>query len=340
MARAVVFVAPHDVEVREVDLPPPGPEEVRVEADRSAISSGTELLVYRGEISSDLPTDATIESLSGTFSYPLQYGYAVVGTVTAVGDGIDSAWRGTRVFAFHPHMTEFNIGLHDITPIPQDWPSDAATLLANLEAATNFLLDGTPRIGERVLVLGQGVLGLLTTALLSEFPLTDLITADLHQRRRTVSEQVGADISLDPMTVDIADRTRSRVDAGNGPDGVDVTFELSGNPSALETAIDATGYGGRIMIGSWYGTKPVEVPFDGRFHRSRIRLQSTQVSTIDPTLRGRWTRSRRLETVRQWLPRIETDPLVTHRFRLDEAAEAYRLLDSQPEEAIQVLLTY
>lgn len=340
MARALFFVAPKEVEVREVDVPDPGPEEVRVEAELSAISPGTELLVYRDEISSDLRVDSSIESLSGTFSFPFQYGYAVVGTVTAVGDGVDTGWLGTRVFAFHPHMSEFNIGLEDLEPIPQSWSSEGAALLANLESATNFLLDGIPRIGERVLVLGQGVVGLLTTALLSKFPLADLVAADLYGQRRTVSEEFGADVSLDPASDDVASRVRDRLGTKNGPGGVDVTFELSGNPAALKTAIDATGFGGRVMIGSWYGTKPVEVPFDGRFHRSRISLQSTQVSTLDPSLRGRWTRSRRLETVRQWLPTIDTDSLVTHRISFENADEAFRLLDNQPEAVIQAILTY
>lgn len=340
MARSVYITAPYDVEVRAVEVPDPGPEEVRVQAELSAVSPGTELLVYRGETSPDLPVDTSIEALSGTFSFPIRYGYAVVGRVTAVGEAVADEWLDARVFAFHPHASHFVTSLDEIVPIPDRCSAEAAAFLANLEAAVNFLLDGAPRIGERVLVLGQGVVGLLTTALCSQYPLADLVTADLYEQRRSVSEAFGADVSLDPSTVDIAARLRDRSEESAVSDGVDVTYELSGEPDVLDTAIRATGENGRVLIGSWYGTKPAEVTLDGRFHRSRIRLLSTQVSTIDPRLRGRWTDERRLETALSWLPDIDTNRLVTHRIPVERAADAYELLDERPDEAVQVLLTY
>lgn len=340
MAQAVYLTEPYEVELRQIDVPDPAPGEVRVRAEVSAISAGTELLVYRGEASPDLAADTSIEALAESLDFPLQYGYAVVGRVTAVGDDIDAEWLGRRVFAFHPHASHFTVALDDVVPLPERLSDEAGSLLANFEAATNVLLDGTPRLGERVLVLGQGVLGLLTTALLSQFPLADLVTADLYERRRTVSEAFGADLSLDPTTTDVVDRVRKRATEGAGSDGADLTYDLSGNPDALDTGIEATGYGGRVLIGSWYGTKPVELTLDGRFHRSRISLLSTQVSTIEPQLRGRWTKDRRLETARRWLPEIDTDRLVTHRRPVDRAADAYELLDDRPEDAMQVLLTY
>lgn len=340
MARAVYFTDPHTVEVRAVDVPDPGPGEVRVDANLSAISPGTELLVYRGETTSDLPTDPSLEAMSGTLDFPLRYGYAVVGRVTGTGEEVPERWLDTRVFAFHPHASRFTVPLDQVVALPADCPDEAGALFANLEAATNFLLDGSPRIGERALVIGQGVVGLLTTAVLSEFPLADLVTADLHERRRQASETFGADASLDPAQGDVAEGVRDWFEGAGVQDGADVTFELSGDPDALDTAVDATGYGGRILIGSWYGTKPADVTLDGRFHRSRIRLLSSQVSTIDPQLRGRWTKDRRRETVRRRLTAIDADRLVTHRIPVERAAEAYELLDERPEEAIQVLLTY
>lgn len=340
MARALYFTGPYELELREIDIPDPAPGEVRVQAELSAISPGTELLVYRGETAPNLAADMSIEALSETLSFPLQYGYSVVGRVTAVAHDIKDEWLDTRVFAFHPHASHFTVSLDDVVPLPDRCSDEAAALLANVEAATNVLLDGTPRIGERVLILGQGVLGLLTTALLSQYPLTDIVTADLYERRRTVSEAFGADVSLDPATTDIVDRVQERATESAVSDGMDLTYELSGNPDALDTAIEATGYGGRVLIGSWYGMKPVEMTLDGRFHRSRIRLISTQVSTIDPRLRGRWTKERRLETARRWLPDIDTDRLVTHRIPIERAADAYELLDDHSDDAIQVLLTY
>lgn len=338
-ARALYFTAPYELEVRRVDVPEPAPDEVRVEAALSAISSGTELLVYRGEVPRNVSTDLKIKALRGTFSFPLQYGYAVVGRVTDVGSDVDDGWVGSRVFAFHPHASEFVASIGDVVRVPDRCSDEAAALLANLEAASNFLLDGRPLFWESVVVLGQGVVGLLTTKLLSEFPLETLVTADPHERRRDVSVSFGADACIDPAGVDVAAHVREAVTNGSS-NGVDLTYELSGEPEALSTAIEATGFGGRVVIGSWYGSKPVELELGGHFHRSRIRLMSSQVSTIDPTLRSRWSRTRRLQAAASWLDEVDIDALVTHRLSVERAADAFNLLDDRPEDAIQVLLTY
>lgn len=337
--RALFFTAPYELEVRQFDVPDPAAGEVRVDATLSAISAGTELLVYRDEVPRTLPTDQRIESLSGSFSFPLRYGYAVVGRVTAVGAEVDPELVGNRVFAFHPHASQFVTSVDDIVPVPEGCSDESAALLANLEAATNFLLDGRPRFEERVLVLGQGVVGLLTTRLLAQYPLESLITADLYEARRAVSTAYGADQCLNPDENDVATLVGD-VDGDGIAAGVDLTYELSGDPAALSTAIGATGYDGRVVVGSWYGSKPVELDLGGHFHRSRIRLLSSQVSTIDPAQRGRWSRERRLQAARRWLDTVDVDALVTHRLPVEQADAAFDLLDSRPNEAIQVLLTY
>ena len=122
--------------------------------------------------------------------------------------------------------------------------------------------------------------------------------------------------------------------------GADLTFELSGNPTALNDAIALTAFSGRIVIGSWYGEKQVEVNLGGTFHRSRIKLISSQVSTIAPELEGRWDKARRFDAAWKALERTRPEKWITHRFPLEEAAQAYRLLDESPQDAIQVLLTY
>jgi threonine dehydrogenase-like Zn-dependent dehydrogenase len=120
----------------------------------------------------------------------------------------------------------------------------------------------------------------------------------------------------------------------------DLTYELSGNPAALDQAIAATGFNGRVVIGSWYGQKQAHLNLGGRFHRSRLHLISSQVSTIAPQWAGRWTKPRRLQVAWQMLQQVRPAPLITHRFPIAEAAAAYALLDRQPQEAMQVLLTY
>lgn len=354
-ARRVSFASPHRVEVRERRVPDPGEGELLVDAAVSAISPGTELLIYRGDVSEDLDADPALETLSGSLSYPVSYGYAAVGTVTAAGEGVDGEWVGRRVFAFHPHASRFVAPVEAVVPVPEGVGTAEAAFLANAETAVNFLLDGTPRVGERVVVFGQGVVGLLTTAILARSPVSTLLTADCHGRRRALSESLGADRSVDPDGTDVAARvpelarSAGGVTTGEngdgtdpGPDGglADLAYELSGNPDALDAAIDATGYGGRVVVGSWYGEKTVELDLDGRYHRSRIELKSSQVSTLDPELRGRWSTDRRLAEAWRWVEELDVGRLVTHRIPVEEAPRAYDLLANRPEEAVQVLLTY
>lgn len=352
-AQSVYFTGPREVEVRETAVPDPGPDELKVAATVSAISSGTELLLYRGEMNPEITADETLETLSGSFSYPFPYGYAVVGTVTAVGADVDPAWHGETVLAFHPHASEFVVGVDEVSVVPADVPPAVAAFLPNVETAVNLILDGEPRIGERAIVFGQGVVGLLTTALLAETPLSSLVTVDRYEQRRQLSTAFGADRSLEPTETDPVAAVHKQLgppDRPGSPSGrtereqlprrADLTYELSGNPAALDAAVDATGYGGRVVVGSWYGTKTAELSLDGRYHRSRIRLISSQVSTIAPERRGRWTVARRLATAWRRLEDVETGRLVTHRVPVADAPEAYELLDERPDETVQVMLTY
>lgn len=325
------FVGPREIKLREGPVPEPGEGEVRVRTERSAISAGTELRIYRGEASPDLPVDPTIKALPGTLAFPLQYGYAAVGRVSALGEGVEKKWLDRRVFAFHPHASHFVASPTELHPLPDGCETEAATLLPTVETAVNLVLDGAPLIGERVVVFGQGVVGLSTTALLSRFPLGRLLTVERLARRRELSDTLGADSSLE---------SADEVAGALGDDGGDLSYELTGDPAGLDAAIDATGYGGRVVVGSWYGQRPATLQLDGRFHRSRVRMEASQVSTIAPRLRGRWTKGRRIRVAWRWLDALDTDQLITHRFPVDRANEAYQLLDERPEEAVQVMLTY
>jgi 2-desacetyl-2-hydroxyethyl bacteriochlorophyllide A dehydrogenase len=339
-ARALYFTAPYQVAVREECLPQPAPGQVLVQTMVSAISPGTELLIYRGQAPTDMPVDATIAALAGEFGFPLKYGYAAAGRVIAVGSPAEQAWRGRLVFAFQPHASHFVGAADDLLPLPDTIGPEEAVFLPNMETAVNFLMDGHPAIGEHVVVFGQGVVGLLTTALLAQFPLARLITLDRYASRRQRSLALGAHLSLDAAAADILDRLQGCFQEQEADAGADLTYELSGNPGALDQAIAVTGFSGRIVIGSWYGQKRADLNLGGRFHRSRIRLISSQVSTIAPEWGGRWTKRRRLQIAWRMLQQLGPAPLITHRFPLERANHAYALLDQHPEEAIQVLLTY
>ncbi|KAB1194491.1 zinc-binding dehydrogenase [Haloferax sp. MBLA0076] len=328
MGRAVYFVGPERVEVRDRAVPEPGPGEVRVQTLTSAVSSGTERLVYRGEAPTDVPADESIAALDGDLSFPLRYGYAAVGEVEAVGDDVGSEWLGRRVFAFNPHETRFLATPGELYLVPDDVSDTQAAMLPTMETALNFVMDGNPLIGEHVVVFGQGVVGLVTTALLSQFPLASLTVADCVPERRALALDLGATAAVHPESLDPP------------ADGADLTFELSGNPDALDDALAVTRYAGRVLVGSWYGTKPVTLDLGGRFHRSRISVESSQVSTIAPELRGRWDADRRFSLAWEHLSDLPLDSLVTHHVAIENAPRAYRLLEDDPDEAVQILFTY
>ena len=337
---ALQFKGPYRIEVQQESTDLPGRNQVLVEAILSAISPGTELLVYRGQWPEDLKVDATIPTLAGKFSYPLKYGYAAVGRVIKIGTDVDSAWLERRVFAFSPHQAYFLSTPDELLPLPASIPSEEAGFLPSMETAVSFVMDGKPLIGEFVGVFGQGVIGLLTTALLARIPLSRLVTLDKYSLRRDKSLEFGADECLDPSDRDISARLRDLLDLDDSDSGLDLTYELSGNPEALDMAIAATGFSGRVVIGSWYGTKKAAVDLGGRFHRGRIQILSSQVSRLAPELTARWTKSRRLQLALRMLPEIRPSRLITHRFHISRAPEAYALLHEHPGDALQVILTY
>lgn len=333
--QAVYFTDIGQVTVRKESTPMPGPTQVLVQTRYSAISPGTEMLLYRGQFPPELSLDANIPDLSGGFKYPLKYGYASVGKVIQIGSKVDPIWTDREVFAFHPHESHFITSVQELQPLPAGLSIEDALFLPNMETAVNFLLDSRPILGERVVVLGQGIVGLLTTALLAWYPLSKLITLDRYPLRRQASLTLGAHESLDTDSPETAQNLERIF-----PTGADLVFELSGNPEVLNQAIQLTGHSGRVIIGSWYGTKLAELKLGGRFHRERINLISSQVSSLTPELSGRWDKARRLQVAWEALAALRPSRLITQRIPLEEAPVAYQLIDREPENAIQVVLDY
>jgi 2-desacetyl-2-hydroxyethyl bacteriochlorophyllide A dehydrogenase len=334
-SQTLFFIAPRQIEIRSTDLPELKTGEVLVQVICSAISAGTEMLIYQGRFPRTLETDSVISSLRGGFKYPLAYGYACVGKVVEIGREVNGKWLNRPVFAFQPHTSYFISKPESLFSIPESLPPETACFFPNMETAINLVQDAAPIFGERVLVLGQGIIGLLTTSLLREFPLETLITADPYELRRKASLNLKASETLDPSSENFQNDLSAYAQRK-----FDLTFELSGNPSAMDDALTLTCFSGRIIIGSWYGEKKVEVDLGGEFHRSRIKLISSQVSTIAPELSARWDKARRFESAWQALERVKPEKWITHRFPIEKAEVAYRLLDENPQEAIQILLTY
>lgn len=328
------FTGPGQVEVRQESVPPPGEGELLVQTALTGISAGTEMLIYRGHFPQELPLDENLPALSGSLHYPLSYGYSAVGRVLETGPGVDPAWMDRRVFAFQPHATHFIAQPQELMPLPSGIENEEAVFLPNMETAVNLVMDGAPLIGERVVVFGQGIVGLLTAALLARFPLANLVTLDRIPMRRQAAIELGAHVSLDPEEENDLARLQALL-----PQGADLVYELSGSPAALDQAIAATGYAGRVVIGSWYGQKRASLDLGGRFHRNRIRLMSSQVSTLAPELSGRWDKRRRFEVAWEMLRQVKPARWITQRVPFAQAAQAYQMIDQNPEDTIQVILT-
>jgi 2-desacetyl-2-hydroxyethyl bacteriochlorophyllide A dehydrogenase len=332
-APALWFIAPRTVEFRREVVPPPGPGEVRVRAYASALSQGTELLVYRGEVSPDLPLD--LPTLRGSFAFPIKYGYATVGRIVDVGAGVGDWAVGDVVFVHHPHQPVFVVSATLPVRLPPGLDPFLGLFTANLETAVNVLLDTPLHLGDVVAVFGQGIVGMLVAQLLKRAGAGRVLAVEPLPHRRAAALRAGVDAAF-PPDKDLPKRIRQ----ATGGRGADIAIEASGASSALQAAVDTVAVEGIIIAVSWYGTKAATLALGGHFHRGRVQLRSSQVGQINPALAPRWDRARRTALVMELLPQLRLADLISHRIPFAQAPEAYRLLDGHAENALQVILTY
>lgn len=327
-ARAVHFVAPRRVELREVEVPDPPDGHLLVATEWSGISSGTELLAYRGEVDPDLPLDETLGALAGTFAYPFRYGYSAVGRVVRPAAPFR---EGQRVFAFHPHQDRFVADAREAVAV-DDLDPRAATLYPLVETAVQVCLDAAPRLGETVVVVGLGAVGILAAALLVRTGAV-VVGSEPEPARRAAAQAFGVR-AVGP------DEVEEVVTAQTGGRGADLVVESSGNPQALAAALGLLAHEGTALVCSWYGTKPVPLPLGAAFHRRRLAVASTQVSTLPAALTARWDRSRRAELAWALVRELPLGALATHGFTFEEAAEAYACADRKGDGLIHAALRY
>jgi 2-desacetyl-2-hydroxyethyl bacteriochlorophyllide A dehydrogenase len=327
-ARAVHFVAPRRIELREVDLPELAEGSVLVATEWSGISSGTELLAYRGEIDPDLPLDESLGALSGTFAYPFRYGYSAVGRVVRPAGPLR---EGQLVFAFHPHQDRFVVAAGEAVPV-DGVQARVATLYPLVETALQVCLDATPRLAERAVVVGLGAVGILVAALLARAGAV-VLGSEPEPGRRAAAAAFGVR-AVDPAEIDaaVAAETRGR--------GADLVVEASGNPQALASSLRLLAHEGTALVCSWYGTKPVPLPLGAAFHRRRLTVRSTQVSTLPAALTARWDRGRRAEVAWRLARELPLSALATHEFPFERAAEAYASADRREEGLLHAALRY
>jgi threonine dehydrogenase-like Zn-dependent dehydrogenase len=322
-ARALYFVCPGTVELREEPLQPL-PGQVGVRSRLMGISHGTELLAFRGELPSGLAADAALKSLPGRLEYPLKYGYSNCGL---------AAETGQRVFAFYPHQDLFFAEPGELIVLPPEVSDEQAVFLPNLETALGIVHDAGVRLGERALVVGLGVVGLLTSALLLRSGVGEVLAVEPHPLRREQAARLGCR-ALSPEEPRLRERI-AELTSGRGPD---VAINASGAEAGLQLALDTLCFEGTLVEASWYGSRRVSLELGAAFHRRRLRLVSSQVSSVAAALGPRWDKRRRLELALGLLPVLDPSRYITHRFPLERAQEAFELLDRHQERVLQVVL--
>jgi 2-desacetyl-2-hydroxyethyl bacteriochlorophyllide A dehydrogenase len=326
-ARRVRFVAPYLVELAEVAVPSLGSGDVLVRADFSGISGGTEMLAYRGELDSGISKDEALGALTGTFEYPFTYGYSAVGTVEASRGEVG---EGEHVFAFHPHQTRFVVPAADVVPIGACDPR-AATLFPLVETALQISLDSGIRYREVAAVVGLGPVGILTALLLTRGGAV-VVGSDPKPWRREAAQACGLE-AVRPE--ELGDAVR----AATGGRGADFIVEATGNPDALGAVLGLLSTEGVAIVASWYGTKQVTLPLGAEFHRRRLEIRSSQVSTIGRRAAG-WDRQRRRGEAQALLAELPLSFLASHTFPFERAPEAYATLDRGDEGVVHVALAY
>ena len=327
--RVLQFVAPRRVGYAVVDVPPPADGELLVRTRWSGISGGTELLAYRGELDADSARDETISSLGGHFEYPFAYGYSCVGEVlTSRVDGVPD---GATVFAFHPHQDLFTVRGSDAV-IAEKVEGRLATLFPLVETALQVALDAGPRLEEPVVIFGLGPVGILTAALLDRAG-AEVVGVDPRTDRREAAVAFGV------PAVDVTEigEVVERLTSGAG---VPLVVDATGHPPALARALELLGHEGQVLVCSWYGTKDVSLPLGREFHRRRLQIRSTQVSTIPAHLAGTWDVQRRRRVATTLLNELPLKLLATHDVAFDQAAEAYAALDRGDAGLMHAALRY
>jgi 2-desacetyl-2-hydroxyethyl bacteriochlorophyllide A dehydrogenase len=327
LARGVVFEAPGRVGVSSVDVGSPGDGDIVVRTLWSGISGGTEMLAYRGEIDPALPLDETIGALGGSFAFPFRYGYSCVGRAERSRAG---ARDGQLVFAFHPHQDAFVVAAEDVVVV-DDVDPRLATMFPLVETALQVALDAGPVLEQPVAVVGLGAVGILTGLLLQRAG-ARVLGIEPVAERRAIATTVGLEAAAPEAAPELV--------AAHAPAGLPLVVEASGRPEALAAALRLLAHEGEALVVSWYGTKEVHLPLGAEFHRRRLRIRSTQVSSIPAALSASWSRERRRSVVRELLHALPLTPLATHSYPFEHAGEAFAAVDRGDAGLIHAALCY
>jgi hypothetical protein len=289
-ADALWYVGTGQAEIRREIVDEPRQGEALVRALYSAISRGTERLVFAGRVPESEFSRMRAPFMGGAFPFPVKYGYATVGRV----ERGPAEWLGRNVFALHPHQSVFTLPVEAIVLAPDDVPPARVALAANMETALNAVWDAAPAPADQIAVVGGGVVGSLVAWLCGRLPGAKVTLVDIEPSRALLARALGVGFAA----------------PGQAPGDCDLVVHASGTGAGLATAIDLAGDEARVLELSWYGAGEVAVPLGGAFHSRRLQLISSQVGRVAPSHRPRWTHQRRLAAALDLLADSRLDALL------------------------------
>ncbi|SBT42670.1 zinc-dependent alcohol dehydrogenase [Micromonospora auratinigra] len=318
-ARAFWLRAPGEGELRPVELAPPGPDEVLVRTLFSGVSRGTETLVFTGKVPADQYAAMRAPFQEGDFPAPVKYGYLNVGVVARGPEGL----RGRTVFCLYPHQSAYVVPADAVLVVPEDVPASRAVLAGTVETAVNALWDAAPLVGDRVSVIGAGMVGCCVAALLARFPGVRVELVDADPAKAAVAAALGVDFARP------ADATGGR----------DLVVHASATAEGLQRGLDLLRPEGTVLELSWYGDRPVTLALGGAFHSRRLRIRSSQVGTVSPRRADRSYRDR-LALALELLADPVFDALLSGPSRFDELPDVLARLAAGELPALCHLITY
>lgn len=309
-ARAFWVTGPSRGEIREEALRPPGKHEIRVETLYTAVSRGTEALVFRGRVPESEYERMRCPHQSGAFPGPVKYGYSNVGRVVSGS----AALEGRLVFCLYPHQTAYVVNETDVVLVPDSVPASRAVLAANLETALNALWDAEPRLGDRISVIGAGVVGCLVAHLAQRIPGTEVELIDVLPERAELAAALGLRFALPGA----ASRER------------DLVFHASGRPEGVTTALELAAPDTSVIELSWFGDAQVTLPLGQAFHVRRLALRASQVGQVSPHARRRFSHRSRLELALGLLSEPRLDLLFSDEGDFEQLPETMPRLTAAP----------
>jgi threonine dehydrogenase-like Zn-dependent dehydrogenase len=320
IARAFWLRTPGVGEIRPMPLPEPGPDDVVVRTVRSGVSRGTETLVFRGGVPPDQHAAMRAPFQEGDLPAPVKYGYLNVGVVERGPRQL----RGRTVFCLYPHQTAYVVPAGAVSVVPESVPTTRAVLAGTVETAVNALWDAAPLIGDRVTVVGAGMVGCCVARLLCRYPGIQVTLVDIEAGRAAVADALGVEFALP------ADAARGR----------DLVIHASATSAGLQRSLELLAPEGTVFDLSWYGDREVRLSLGGVFHTGRLGIRSSQVGTLSPARSARRTTADRLALALDLLRDPAFDALVTGESRFDELPDVMARLAAGSLPALCHTISY